>query len=78
MGVGWAVVLLVGYAVVYCLPCLILLLVGQVWGREVRDRLAGVYRRFGAAREVPRSVGFALLYGAGAVAPDPNLPAGYS
>jgi hypothetical protein len=53
---------------VYCLPCLILLLVGQLWGQEVRDRLAGIYRRFGAAREVPRSVGLALTYGAGAVA----------
>jgi hypothetical protein len=61
-------VLLVGYAVVYCLPCLILLLVGQLWGHEVRDRLGGIYRRFGAAREVPRSVGLALTCGAGAVA----------
>jgi hypothetical protein len=68
VGVGWAVVLLVGYAVVYCLPCLVLLVVGQRWGQEVRDRLAGIYRRFGAAREVPRSVGLALACGAGAVA----------
>lgn len=68
VGLSWAIVLLVGYAVVYCLPCLILLLVGQLWGQEVRDRLAGIYRRFGAAREVPRSVGLALTYGAGAVA----------
>ncbi|GAA4880101.1 hypothetical protein [Actinomycetospora straminea] len=68
IGVGAATLLLAGYAVVYCLPCLVLLGVGQRWGDRVRGGLSGLYRRFGAARRLPRSVPLAAAYGAGAVA----------
>jgi hypothetical protein len=67
-GPGVAGLVLAGYAVLYCVPCLILLVVARLRGNEVRERLAGLYRRFGAAREVPRSIGRAAAYVAGAVA----------
>lgn len=51
---------LAGYAVVYCLPCLVLLAAGMTWGGRVRRRLDSLYARFGAAREVPRSIPAAL------------------
>lgn len=47
---------LAGYAVVYCLPCLVLLAVGTAHGERVRRRLQRVYDRIGQARTVPRSV----------------------
>jgi hypothetical protein len=51
---------LVGYAVVYCLPCLMLLAVGTLHGERVRRRLQRVYARIGQARTVPRSIPAAL------------------
>jgi hypothetical protein len=51
---------LAGYAVVYCLPCLVLLTVGTAHGERVRRRLRRVYDRIGQARTVPRSVPAAL------------------
>jgi hypothetical protein len=51
---GWAV--LAGYAVVYCLPCLLLLAAGALWGDRVRPRLQGLFARFGSARDMPRSI----------------------
>lgn len=51
---------LAGYAVVYCLPCLVLLAVGTRHGERVRRRLQRVYDRIGQARTVPRSIPAAL------------------
>jgi hypothetical protein len=61
------------YAVVYCLPCLVLLLLGMLHGETVRRRLARVYDRIGRERTVRRSLpvaaGLALLsVGAAAIA----------
>ena len=62
---GLGVLVLALYAVVYCLPCLVLLLLGTVHGERVRRRLARVYDRIGRERTVPRSLpvaaGLALL-----------------
>ena len=57
-----------GYALVYCLPCLLLLVAGVAWGDHVRARLTGLYDRFGRARETPPSISAALGLGALAVA----------
>jgi cytochrome c biogenesis protein CcdA len=57
-----------GYALVYCLPCLLLLVAGVAWGDHVRARLTGLYDRFGRARETPPSIPAALGLGALAVA----------
>lgn len=51
---------LAGYAVVYCLPCLMLLAVGTLHGERMRRRLQRVYDRIGQARTVPRSIPAAL------------------
>jgi cytochrome c biogenesis protein CcdA len=59
---------LAGYALVYCLPCLLLLVAGIAWGDHVRSRLTGLYNRFGQARDVAPSVPTALGLGALAVA----------
>lgn len=56
VGVGPGLAVLTGYALVYCVPCLVLLVVGTVWHDRVARRLVGVYERFGAARDLPRSV----------------------
>ncbi len=53
---GAGLLVLAGYAVVYCLPCLVLLVAGVGWGHRVRGRLGGLYARFGDAQDVPRSV----------------------
>jgi Sap, sulfolipid-1-addressing protein len=62
---GPGVVALALYAVVYCLPCLVLLLIGVLHGERLRHRLRRVYDRIGQERTVPRSplaaAGFALL-----------------
>jgi hypothetical protein len=57
---GTGLWVLAGYAVVYCLPCLVLLAVGTRHGERVRRRLQRVYDRIGQARTVPRSVPAAL------------------
>ena len=57
---GTGVWVLAGYAVVYCLPCLVLLAVGTLHGERVRRRLQRVYDRIGQARTVPRSIPAAL------------------
>ena len=61
VGQGAAVAVLFGYGVVYCLPCLVLLLVAVARGDRVRHRLRDVYDRIGRARTVPRNVPVALL-----------------
>ena len=70
---GPGILVLALYAVVYCLPCLVLLVLGTLHGERVRRRLARVYDRIGRERTVPRSLpvaaGLALLAaGAAAVA----------
>lgn len=50
-----SLLVVVAYAAVYCLPGLVLLLVGLRWGHAVRRRLDPLYARFGAARTVPRN-----------------------
>jgi cytochrome c biogenesis protein CcdA len=57
------VLVLAAYSFVYCLPCLVLLVAGVVWGERVRARLVGLHARFGRARELPRSVPTALGLG---------------
>ena len=59
-----AMLVLAGYALVYCTPCLLLLVAGVAWGERVRSRLEGLYLRFGRARDVPRSIPAALGLGA--------------
>jgi len=56
-------VVLAGYALIYCVPCLLLLGAGVAWGERVRGRLKGLYDRFGSARDVPRSIPAALGLG---------------
>ena len=56
-----ASLVILGYAAIYCLPCLLLLAVGVRHGAAVRARLSRVYDRFGAAGEVPRNRPAALL-----------------
>lgn len=70
---GVGVLVLVLYALVYCLPCLVLLLLGTLHGDRVRSRLARVHDRIGrertVRRSIPAAVGLALLaVGAGGVA----------
>ena len=67
---GTALLVLAGYGVVYCLPCLVLLVAGTVHGDRVRRRLQRVYDRIGRSRLVPRSfpAALGLLVLAGAVA----------
>ncbi|MCV2488805.1 GAP family protein [Geodermatophilus sp. YIM 151500] len=70
---GAGVRVLALYDVVYCLPCLVLLVLGTLHRDRVRRRLARVYDRIGRERTVPRSVpaaaGLTLLaIGAGVVA----------
>lgn len=54
---------LAGYALVYCLPCLVLLVAGVASGDRVRRRLDGLHARFGRAKDLPRSVPAALGLG---------------
>jgi hypothetical protein len=59
---------LASYALIYCLPCLLLLVAGVAWGDRIRGRLTGLYNRFGQARDVPPSIPAALGLGALALA----------
>jgi Sap, sulfolipid-1-addressing protein len=65
---GNALLVLAGYAVVYCLPCLILLAAGALWGERIRTRLQGLFDRFGTARVVARNVPAAVALTVAAVA----------
>lgn len=53
-GVGITVLAL--YALVYCLPCLLLLMAGLVWRGHITARLQRVYERLGAERIQRRSI----------------------
>ena len=57
-GTGLAVLAL--YAAVYCLPCLLLLVAGLIWHRQINHRLNRVYTRLGGEKVLPRSVPAAL------------------
>jgi hypothetical protein len=57
---GAGLLVLAGYGVVYCLPCLVLLAVGTLHGERVRRLLHRVHDRIGQARTVPRSIPVAL------------------
>ncbi|MFI9123539.1 GAP family protein [Streptomyces bikiniensis] len=69
VGPTGALPILAGYALVYCLPCLLLLVAGALYGDRVRRRLDGLYARIGAEKEQPRSVPLAVccLVGAAGV-----------
>jgi Sap, sulfolipid-1-addressing protein len=53
---GQALLVLVAYGIVYCLPCVALLVVGITRRAQVRARLQTVYDRIGRPRTVPRSI----------------------
>jgi hypothetical protein len=62
IGVGLAI--LAGYTFVYCLPCLILLVVGLTSGGRVRERLQRLVDRFSTGtvkRSIPIGIALALL-----------------
>jgi hypothetical protein len=68
VGAVRALLIIAGYALVYCLPCLLLLIVGVTRGDRVRRRLGALYERLGAEKKQPRSVPIAtgcLLLAAG-------------
>jgi hypothetical protein len=70
--VGAALLVLAGYAVVYCIPCLVLLIAGVALGSRVRDRLERLRTRFSTGtvrRSVPAAAGlFALSAGVAVLA----------
>jgi hypothetical protein len=57
---GVGIVVLALYALVYCLPCLLLLFAGLTWHTHITSRLQRVYERLGAEREQRRSVPIAV------------------
>lgn len=57
---GSGLLVLGGYALIYCLPCLILLAVGMVARDRVRARLQSIITRFGTGT-VSRSVAIAII-----------------
>ena len=62
VGTVHALLIIAGYALVYCLPCLLLLVAGAARGDRVRRRLGALYDRLGAERHQPRSVAIAAGY----------------
>ena len=68
---GTALPVLAGYAVVYCVPCLVLLAVGVTMRTRLQPRLDALYARLGTGtirRSVPAALGLlALALGAVAV-----------
>ncbi len=62
VGTTRSMVIIAGYALVYCLPCLLLLIAGAARGDRVRRRLGGLYERLGAEKKQPRSVPIAVGY----------------
>jgi hypothetical protein len=57
---GTGLTVLAGYALVYCLPCLVLLVAGVVWRDHITVRLQRLYERLGAERVQSRSVPVAV------------------
>ncbi|WP_250003563.1 GAP family protein [Actinoplanes sp. M2I2] len=71
VGTAASLAVIAGYALVYCLPCLLLLLAGAARGDRVRRRLGVLYERLGAEKKQPRSVPIAaghLVVAAGVLA----------
>jgi hypothetical protein len=62
VGAAHALLILAGYALVYCLPCLLLLVAGAARGERVRRRLGRLYERLGAEKKQPRNVPLAVGY----------------
>ena len=62
VGATRSFLIIAGYAVVYCLPCLVLLIGGAARGDRVRRRLGTLYERLGAEKKQPRSVPIAAGY----------------
>ncbi|WP_250037552.1 GAP family protein [Paractinoplanes maris] len=62
VGTTRSLVIIAGYALVYCLPCLLLLIAGATRGDRVRRRLGRLYEQLGAERKMPRSVPIAVAY----------------
>lgn len=61
---GTGLMILAGYTVIYCLPCLILLAVGLTHGPRVRERLQRLVDRLGtgtAKRSIPIAIVLTLL-----------------
>ncbi len=59
MSDGQGLAVLAGYALIYCLPCLVLLVIGLLARRRTRAFLERITRRLGTG-EVPRSVPTAI------------------
>jgi hypothetical protein len=62
IGTTRSLLIIAGYALVYCLPCLLLLIAGAARGDRIRRRLGGLYERLGAEKKQPRSVLIATGY----------------
>lgn len=62
VGTTRSLTIIAGYALVYCLPCLLLLIAGAARGERVRRRLGTLYKRLGAEKKQPRSVPIAVGY----------------
>lgn len=61
---GTGLLALAGYAVIYCIPCLVLLALGIAHGDRVRQRLQKIYDRFATGttkRSIPAAATLALL-----------------
>jgi len=59
---GVAVLVLAGYAVIYCLPCLLLLAAGLSNAAPVQRLLRRLHDKFGTAAELPASRGKAATF----------------
>lgn len=57
---GTGLTVLALYALVYCLPCLLLLAAGVIWRKRISTRLQRVYERLGSGGTKPRSLPAAL------------------
>ncbi|MEV4277649.1 GAP family protein [Actinoplanes xinjiangensis] len=62
LGTTTSLTIIAGYALVYCLPCLLLLIAGATRGDRIRHRLGNLYERLGAEKKQPRSVPIAAGY----------------
>ncbi|MET7438783.1 GAP family protein [Streptomyces sp. NPDC005496] len=62
VGTTSALLIIAGYALVYCLPCLLLLIAGATHGDRVRRRLGSLYERLGTEKKQPRNVLVAVAF----------------
>lgn len=64
VAIGFGLAILAGYAVIYCLPCLVLLIVGLVHGDRVRGWLQRLVDRLGTGtvkRSIPVAVALIVM-----------------